>query len=78
MKGNPHIKTAVVEAAWSASRTKQSEFQDRYQRLQPRIGHKRAIIASAHTLALSIYEVLGSGLGYQPPAAASPRAPSRG
>jgi len=66
MKGNPHIKTALVEAAWSASRTKQSEFEDRYQRLRPKIGHKRAIVASAHTLALRIYEVLEAGLPYQP------------
>jgi transposase len=66
MKGNPHIKTAVVEAAWSASHTKQSEFEDRYQRLKPRIGHKRAIVASAHALALRIYEVLDSGTPYQP------------
>jgi transposase len=66
MKGNPHIKTALVEAAWSASRTKQSEFEDRYQRLKPKIGHKRAIVASAHMLALRIYEVLESGVAYQP------------
>jgi transposase len=66
MKGNPHIKTALVEAAWSASRTKQSEFEDRYQRLKARIGHKRAIVASARTLALTIYEVLQGGQPYQP------------
>lgn len=66
MKGNPHIKTALVEAAWSASRTKRSEFEDRYQRLKPKLGHKRAIVASAHTLALRIYEVLQAGLPYQP------------
>jgi len=66
MKGNPHIKTALVEAAWSATRTKQSEFQDRYQRMRTKIGHKRAIVASAHTLALRIYEVLEAGLPYHP------------
>ena len=66
MKGNPHIKTALVEAAWSASRTNESEFQERYQRLKPRIGHKRAIVASAHTLALRIYEVLATGSPYLP------------
>src|SRR6202166_2150639 len=66
MKGNPHIKTALVEAAWSATRTKQSEFQDRYQRLRPKIGHKRAIVASAHSLALRMYELLQAGLPYQP------------
>ncbi len=68
MKGNPHMKTALVEAGWSASRTKQSEFEDRYQRLKPRIGHKRAIVASAHALLIRVYEVLANGLPYQPPA----------
>jgi transposase len=65
MKGNPHIKTAIVEAAWSASRTKQSEFEDRYQKRKQRLGHKRAMVATAHTLAIRIYEVLGSGAPYQ-------------
>ena len=67
MKGNPPIKTAVVEAAWSASRTKQSELEDRYHRLKPRIGHKRALVASAHTLVIRIYEVLDSGKPYPSP-----------
>jgi transposase len=65
LKGNPHIKTAVVESGWSASRTKHSEFEDRYQRLKQRIGHKRAIVACAHTLAIRIYEVLSTGTAYQ-------------
>src|SRR6185312_3587 len=43
LKGNPHIKAAVVEAAWSASRTNGSEFRQRYERLRNRLGHKRAI-----------------------------------
>jgi len=64
LRGNPHMKTALVESAWSASRTNGSEFQDRYHRLQPRVGHKRAIVAVAHVLALRIYEVLESGLPY--------------
>jgi len=65
LRGNPHMKTALVESAWSASRTNGSEFQDRYRRLQPRIGHKRAIVAVAHALALRIHEVLESGIPYQ-------------
>jgi hypothetical protein len=78
MKGNPHIKTALVEAAWSASRTKRSEFEDRFQRLKPRIGHKRALVASAHVLAIRIHEVLGSGSPYQPHGAdLTPRAARR-
>jgi transposase len=64
LRGNPHMKTALVESAWSASRTTGSEFQNRYQRLQPRIGHKRAIIAVAHALALRIHAVLQSRVAY--------------
>jgi len=65
LRGNPHMKTALVESAWSASRTDGSEFQNRYQRLKPRIGHKRAIMAVAHALALRIHEVLESGIPYK-------------
>ncbi len=64
LRGNPHMKTALVESAWSASRTTGSEFQDRYNRLKPRIGHKRAIMAVAHALALRVHEVLSTGLPY--------------
>jgi len=64
LRGNPHMKTALVESAWSASRTNGSEFQERYRRLQSRIGHKRALMAVAHTLAFRIYEVLASAQPY--------------
>lgn len=66
LKGNPHIKTALIEVAWSASRTRESEFEDRYQRLRPRIQHKRAIVATARTVAIRVYEVLDSAEPYQP------------
>lgn len=64
LRGNPHIKTAIVEAAWSASRTKESEFQLRYRQLQPRLGHKRALVAVAHLLVLRIYNVLSNAAPY--------------
>ena len=64
--GNLHIKAALVESGWSASRTKDSEFQDRYHRLKARIGHKRAIVATAHALALTVYTVLQTGTPYEP------------
>lgn len=65
LKGNPHMKTAMVESAWSASRTKESEFEARYQRLHPRLGHKRALVATAHILLLRVYEVLATATPYQ-------------
>jgi transposase len=74
LRGNPHMKTALVESAWSASRTNGSEFQDRYQRLKPRLGHKRAIMAVAHALALRVHEVLSTGLPYRHARSASSQA----
>lgn len=66
LRGNPHIKAALVESGWSASRTKDSEFQHRYEKLKGRIGHKRSIVAMAHLLALTVYQVLETQMPYQP------------
>jgi len=65
LQGNPHIKCAFVESAWSASRTKDSEFNRYYQRLCPRLGHKRALVAVAHLLAIRVYEVLSTHQPYE-------------
>lgn len=65
LKGNPHMKAALIESAWSASRTHKTEFKDHYDRLKGRIGHKRAIVADGRLLAIRIYEVLASGQPYQ-------------
>lgn len=73
LKGNPHIKQAVVEAAWSATRTNHSEFKARYERLQSRLGHKRALVANARLLVTRIYEVLSTATAYQPRADLPPR-----
>jgi transposase len=77
LRGNPHMKTALVESAWSASRTNGSEFQDRYNRLKPRIGHKRAIMAVAHALALRIHQVLSTRLPYRKARTASSQASAK-
>lgn len=77
LKGNPHIKTAAVEAAWSASRTKHSEFQRQYQRLYPRLGHKRALVACARLLVVRIYQVLSTSTAYKPPQWILPQAQIR-
>lgn len=64
--GNPNMKAALVESGWSAARTKDTEFEDRYHHLKVRLGHKRAIVATAHSLALTVFEVLRSGQPYTP------------
>lgn len=60
LRGNPWLRSTLVECAWGASNRNQSTFQARYQRLAPRIGHKRAIVAIAHGLLLTVFEVLRS------------------
>src|SRR5207247_1492282 len=49
-KGNPWLKTALVEAAHSASRAKQTYLAAQYHRLAARRGAKRAAVAVAHTM----------------------------
>jgi transposase len=56
--GNPWFRATLTECAWSASRTKGSAFQAKYESLKPKIGHKRALVAVAHLLAHAIYYVL--------------------
>jgi hypothetical protein len=48
----------LLECAWASSRRKNSQMQYRYRRLQPRKGHKRAIVAVAHALIQAVYYVL--------------------
>jgi hypothetical protein len=43
---------------------KSVDISGRYQRLAPRIGHKRAIVAVAHGLLLTVLEVLRSNEPY--------------
>jgi transposase len=67
LRGNPWVRATLTEAAWSASRKKESEFKNQYERLQPRLQHKRAIVAVAHSLAETVFEVLRTGEPYTKP-----------
>lgn len=57
-KGNRWLRRILVQAAWAASRKKDSYLQAHYRRLRGRRGHKRAIVAVAHTLLVIVYHVL--------------------
>ena len=48
--GNPCFRATLNQSAWASSHKKGSEFQQRYQRLSPKLQHKGAIIAVAHAL----------------------------
>lgn len=64
-KGNPHLKAALVEAAWSARNKKGSYLRDKFRRLKGRRDKKRAAVAIAHKLLLGAYHVLKHGTPYQ-------------
>jgi transposase len=57
-KGDRWLRRALTEAAWGASRTKQTYFQAQYRRLAARRGKKRALVAVAHSLLTVIYYLL--------------------
>jgi len=56
--GNSWLRTALVQAAWAASRKKDSYLRALYLRLRSRRGAKKAIVAVAASMLTSIYFML--------------------
>ena len=56
--GNKTLKSTLTQCAHAAKRNKNSFFQAQYQRLVVRRGKKRATIAVAHSILITIYHVL--------------------
>jgi len=57
-KGDPWLKTLMVQSAWAASRKKNSYFRAQFLRLRTRRGPMKAIVAVAASLLTTIYYVL--------------------
>ncbi len=64
-KGNPHLRTALVEAAQAAARKRDSYLSAQYRRLAARRGKKKAIIALGHSLLIIAYHVLKRRVDFQ-------------
>ena len=64
-KGNVHLRTMLVGAAISASRTKGSYLKDKFHRLKARRGAMRAALAIAHKILVAAYHMLAKGTGYR-------------
>ena len=62
--GDKWLVQALVQAAWAAARTKNTYLASQYRRLAARRGRKRAIVALAHSLIVSIYHMLDRGTRY--------------
>jgi transposase len=63
--GNQFLRGALVEAAQAAARAKDSYFSALYHRLKARRGAKRALIAVAHAILVTIYQLLKDGTYYR-------------
>jgi transposase len=57
-KGQKWLRTALVEAAWAASRTKDTYLGAQFHRLRARRGEKRAAVAVAHSILTIIYHLM--------------------
>jgi transposase len=63
-KGNGYLRTALVEAARAAARTKHTYLAAQYRRLAARRGPKRAALAVAHSILRIAYYLLRDGTTY--------------
>jgi transposase len=64
-KGSRWLRAALIQAAWAASRQKNSYLAAQFRRLAARRGRKRALLAVAHSLLHIIYAVLKKGKAYE-------------
>ena len=64
-KGNIHLRTILVSAAISASRTKGSYLKDKFHRLKARRGDLRAALAIAQKILVCAYHMLAQNLPYR-------------
>ncbi len=63
-KGSRHLRTAMIEAAKSASRTKGTFLAARYRRVARRRGHQKATVAVAHSMLVAAWHMLSTGEVY--------------
>jgi transposase len=62
--GNRHLKTALIQAAHAASRTRDNYLAAQFRRLAARRGKKRAAVAVAHSILVIAYHMLRNGTEY--------------
>lgn len=63
--GNRWLRQALVQAAWAASRSKNSYLAAHYRRLVGRRGKKRALVAVGHSILVIVYHMLKRSERYQ-------------
>jgi transposase len=63
--GNKHLRTVMVQIAWSAVKVKDGYWAAEYQTLKKRIGAKKAILAIARKIFKAMYKILTTGYKYE-------------
>ena len=63
-KGNTHLRSILVQAAWAASHTRATVLSGTYRRLAKRLGKKKALVALGHKLLRIIHRLLSRGTDY--------------
>lgn len=64
-KGNPFLKSILVQVATSAVKAKGTYYQAKFFRLSKRRGYKRAIVAVAHAMLVAIYYMIRNQQPYR-------------
>ena len=64
-KGSAWLRRNLCQAAWAAAHTKETYLAARFRRLAARKGKKRAIVAVAHTIVVSMYHILKNKQPYR-------------
>ena len=63
--GAPWLKTVLVQAAWAASRKKDSYFKAQFHRISMRRGPKKAVVAVAASMLTAAYHMLQRGVLFE-------------
>lgn len=63
-KGNPYLKTVMIECALAAIRNKRSFWYAKFSKIAPRRRGKRAVVAVAHAMLVTIYHMLKNNAPY--------------
>lgn len=65
LKGNPHIQSALCEAAWAASKSRNTLLSAKYWSLPSRRGKKKALIAIGRRMLSIAYRILVDRVPYK-------------
>jgi hypothetical protein len=64
-KGNPWLKTVLVQSAWAATKTKATYLNAQFLSIRSRRGTRKAIVAVAASILTAAYYMLKNGTPYR-------------